>query len=170
MTSSYSTDHRLPIEDWGRGTLLTSWTKFSSGSSKPRRSRFPLGERSRRPLLRNSPRAYKLSSFSLQQAAGVSSLLQLLNSVPNPNHACPKVLGMSRAVPDRSANFISTDLKDFLPRFLILRKLSHVVDGQHVRCRRPDFFQRFHFGMSRSFTRLSINLLSFFTDGPANPE
>ncbi len=66
---------------------------------------------------------------------------------------------------DRSR--ISADLKDFLPRFLILRKLSHVVDGQHVRCRRPDFFQRFHFGMSRSFTRLSINLLSFFTDGPA---
>ena len=46
------------------GTLLTSWTKFSSGSSKPRRSRFPLGERPRRPLLRNSPRARKLSSFS----------------------------------------------------------------------------------------------------------
>ena len=28
---------------------------------------------------------------------------------------------------DRSR--ISTDLKNFLPRFLILRKLSHVVDG-----------------------------------------
>jgi hypothetical protein len=65
---------------------------------------------------------------------------------------------------------ISTDLKDFLPRFLVLRKFSHVVDGQHVRRRRPDFFQRFHFGVSRSFTRLSINLLSFFTDGPAYPE
>ena len=76
----------------------------------------------------------------------------------------------SRAVLDRSGNFISADLKDFLPRFLIPRKLSDVVDGQHVRRRRPDFFQGFHFGMSRSFTRLSINLLSFFTDGPANPE
>src|SRR5215510_14040913 len=65
---------------------------------------------------------------------------------------------------------ISTDLKDFLPGFLIPRKLSDIVDGQHVRRRRPDFFQRFHFGMSRSFTRLSINLLSFFTDDPANPE
>jgi len=69
---------------------------------------------------------------------------------------------------DRSR--ISTDLKNFLPRFLVLRKLSHVIDGQHVGRRRPDFFQSFHFGMSRSFTRLSINLLSFFTDGPANPE
>src|ERR671918_2344973 len=69
---------------------------------------------------------------------------------------------------DRSR--ISTDLKDFLPRFLVLRKLSDIVDGQHVRRCRPDLFQRFHFGMSRSFTRLSINLLSFFTDGPANPE
>src|ERR687892_363692 len=65
---------------------------------------------------------------------------------------------------------ISTDLKNFLPRFLVLRKLSHVVDGQHVRRRRPDFFQRFHLGMSRSLTGLSINLLPFFTDGPANPE
>jgi hypothetical protein len=69
-----------------------------------------------------------------------------------------------------SFNFISADLKDFLPRFLILRKLSDVVDGQHVRRRRPDFFQGFHFGMSRSFTRLSVSLLSFFTDGPTNPE
>jgi hypothetical protein len=69
---------------------------------------------------------------------------------------------------DRSR--ISTDLKDFLPRFLVLRKLSHVVDGQHVGRRRPDFFQGFHFGMSRSFARLSISFLSFFTDGPANPE
>jgi hypothetical protein len=65
---------------------------------------------------------------------------------------------------------ISPDLKNFLPYFLILRKLSHVVDGQHVGRRRPDFFQGFHFGMSRSFARLSINLLSFFADGPANPE
>src|SRR5262249_54444726 len=65
---------------------------------------------------------------------------------------------------------ISTDLKDFLPGFLIPRELSDIVDGQHVRRRRPDFFQRFHFGMSRSFTCLSINLLSFFTDDPANPE
>ena len=69
---------------------------------------------------------------------------------------------------DRSG--ISTDLKNFLPHFFILRKLSDVVDAQHVSRRRPDFFQGFHFGMSRSFARLSINLLSFFTDGPANPE
>src|SRR5437870_11967639 len=48
------------------GTPLTSWTKFSLGSSKPRRSRFPLGERPRRLLLRNSPRADELSSFSPQ--------------------------------------------------------------------------------------------------------
>ena len=45
---------------------MTSWTKFSLGSSKPRRSRFPLGERPRRLLLRNSPRADELSSFSPQ--------------------------------------------------------------------------------------------------------
>jgi hypothetical protein len=64
----------------------------------------------------------------------------------------------------------SPDLKDFLPRFLILRKLSDVVDGQHVRRRGPDFFQGFDFGMSRSFTRLSVNPLSFLTDGPTNPE
>src|SRR5262245_18109341 len=65
---------------------------------------------------------------------------------------------------------ISTDLKNFLPRFLVLRKLSHVIDGQHVDRRRPDFIQGSHFGMSRGFARLSINLLSFFTDGLANPE
>src|SRR5207249_5169133 len=48
------------------GTPLTSWTKFSLGSSKPRRSRFPLGDRPRRLLLRNSPRADELSSLSPQ--------------------------------------------------------------------------------------------------------
>jgi hypothetical protein len=78
-------------------------------------------------------------------------------------------------IADRSGHnisfyFISANLKDFLPRFLILRKLSDVVDGQHVRRRGPDFFQGFHFGMSRSFTRLGVSLLSFFTDGPTNPE
>ena len=48
------------------GTLLTSWTKFLKGSSKHWRSRFLLGERPRQLLLRNSPRAYELSSFSPQ--------------------------------------------------------------------------------------------------------
>jgi hypothetical protein len=57
---------RLQSKGRGKGTLLTSWTKFSLGSSKPRRSRFALGERPRRPLLRNSPRARELSSFSPQ--------------------------------------------------------------------------------------------------------
>src|ERR1041384_268694 len=72
-----------------------------------------------------------------------------------------------RYVNDRSQ--ISTDLKDFLPCFLVFRKLSHIVDGQHVRCGRSDFFQGFHFGMSWSFAGLSVSFLSFFTDGPANP-
>src|SRR5215470_13168119 len=43
---------------------------------------------------------------------------------------------------------ISTDLKNFLPRFLVLRKLSYVIDGQHVGRRRADLLQGFHFGMS----------------------
>src|SRR5262249_13960183 len=64
----------------------------------------------------------------------------------------------------------SAEPKDLLPRLLVLRELSDVVDGQHVRRRGSDFFQRFRFGMSRSFARLSINLLPLFADGPANPE
>src|SRR5580765_5939357 len=32
------------------------------------------------------------------------------------------------------------------------------------------FFPGLHFGMSGSLARLRVNLLSFFTDGPANPE
>ena len=56
-------------KNYGSGTLLTSWTRFSSGSSKLQRSRFPLAERSWQPLFRNSPRARELSSFSPQATA-----------------------------------------------------------------------------------------------------
>src|SRR5207249_11393388 len=76
-----------------RRTLLISWTKFSLGSSNPRQSRFPLGERPRRPLLRNSPRARELSSFSPQVTGpddsrfGVPLATLRSSCIPQPQHA-----------------------------------------------------------------------------------
>src|SRR5688572_15696757 len=50
----------------GLGTLLTSWTKFSLGSSKPLEVEIPTWRATSATLLRNSPRAHEISSFSPQ--------------------------------------------------------------------------------------------------------
>src|SRR5262245_29515458 len=75
------------------GTLLISWTTFSLGSSKPRKSRFPHGEQPRQPLRRNSPRVRELSSFSPQATGpddscfGVPLATLPSSCIPRPPHA-----------------------------------------------------------------------------------
>ena len=75
------------------GTLLISWTTFSLGSSKPRKSRFPHGEQPRQPLRRNSPRVRELSSFSPQATGpddscfGVPLATLRSSCIPRPPHA-----------------------------------------------------------------------------------